>query len=178
VLNTLPAQFNRLQDIGFGQVATQEEGATLFLVAVGPDGQEGSPVSLSVSDLKNLSGLLERLRTAQIPSGLYRLYYKEPGLPPQLVLEFRKTGATIGDPVREPGRGTNPLDAQPPQPGAAQPAPPAGQQAPQGGTMGRFQAPDPQPAGGQVEAALIPAAQQSFTRAARLLRSWLRHSDT
>src|SRR6185295_3397666 len=99
----------------------QVEGAALYLVAVGPDGQEGSRVILPASDLKNLSGLLERLRKAQIPSGLYRLYYQEPGLPPQLVLEFRKTGNTIGDPVREPGRGTNPIEDLPP---AQQPAAP------------------------------------------------------
>src|SRR5205814_8055830 len=94
----------------------------VVLVAIGSAGQDGSGVSLPVSDLKNLSGLLKRLRTAQIPSALCRLYYQEPGLPSQLVLEFRKTGTTIGDPVREPGRGTNPIDQQPP---AQQPVAPA-----------------------------------------------------
>jgi hypothetical protein len=175
VTQTLQSQFNRLQDLGFGQLATQDEGATLFLVAVGPDGQEGAPVLLSVTDLKNISGLLERLRKAQIPSGLYRLYYKEPGLPPQLVLEFRKTGSTIGDPVREPGRGANPVENQP-QSQPAQPASPAGQQNPQG-AMGHFQLPDARPVEAASQTAIDPPAQPSFSRAARLVRSWLRRRD-
>jgi len=121
--------------------------------------------------LKNLSALLERLRKAQIPSGLYRLYYQEPGLPPQLVLEFRKTGTTIGDPVREPGRGTNPIEDLPP---VQQPAAPANPNTPNNG-MGQWQQPAaPQDAVAEIETAIAEAAQQSFRRAARLLRGWLR----
>jgi len=122
--------------------------------------------------------LLERLRKAQMPSALYRLYYQEPGLPPQLVLEFRKTGNTIGDPVREPGRGTNPIDQQPP---VQQPAAPAADPNAQNNTntqnnsMGQWQQPaQPQDAVAVMETAIAQAAQQSFSRAARLLRSWLR----
>ncbi|MBW8883495.1 MAG: hypothetical protein JF612_01690, partial [Planctomycetia bacterium] len=167
----LPQQIQRLQDVNFAQGIAEVEDAVLFLVAVGPDGTEGPPLMLAVSDLRNVSALLERLRKAQIPSGLYRLYYKEPGLPPQLVLEFRKTGNAIGDPVREPGRGTNPLDAQPAQPPAA---PPGGQQNPQDQNMGQLPTPNAHPRDAQVESTLVAAAQQSFTRAARLLRSWMR----
>src|SRR5262249_52084586 len=98
VIQPLVVQFVRLQDLNLSRDRSDVEGAVLFLVAVGPDGQEGTRIMLPVSDLKNLSGLLERLRKAQMPSALYRLYYQEPGLPPQLVMEFRKTGNTIGDP--------------------------------------------------------------------------------
>ncbi|HEY2892885.1 MAG TPA: hypothetical protein VGJ16_01685, partial [Pirellulales bacterium] len=150
------------------------EGAALFLVAVGPDGQEGTRIMLPVSDLKNLSGLLERLRKAQIPSALYRLYYQEPGLPPQLVIEFRKTGNTIGDPVREPGRGTNPIEQQQPAAPAADPGAQNNTNTPNN-SMGQWQPPaQPPEAIATIEMAIAQAAQQSFTRAARTLRSWLR----
>jgi hypothetical protein len=129
---------------------------------------------LPVSELKDLSALLERLRKAQMPSALYRLYYQEPGLPAQLVLEFRKTGNTIGDPVREPGRGTNPIQQQPP---AQQPVVPADPNAQnnsnnQNNAMGQWQQPTP-PAGAlaSIESAIAQAAQHSFTRSARLLRN-------
>jgi hypothetical protein len=175
VIQTLPVQFNRLQDLNLARDDSAVEGAALFLVAVGPDGQEGTRVPLPVSDLKNLSGLLERLRKAQIPSALYRLYYQEPGLPPQLVLEFRKTGNTIGDPVREPGRGTNPIDQPPPpQQPAADPNAQNNSNT-QNNSMGQWQQPaQPQDATIAIESAIAQAAQQSFSRTARLLRSWMR----
>lgn len=153
---------------------TQVEGPVLYLVAIGPDGKEGTRVMLPVSDLRDLSGLLERLKKAQIPSALYRLYYQEPGLPPQMVLEFRKTGNTIGDPVREPGRGTNPVDGPAEQsqqnPQNTLPARPT--QPSQG--MGKLQEPAPRFGQAQIEATLAQAAQGSFSRASRLVRSWLR----
>lgn len=117
---------------------------------------------LPVTELKNLSGLLERLKKAQIPSAMYRLYYQEPGLPPQQVLEFRKTGNTIGDPVREPGRGTNPVGDQPAaqQPRLLCDPNQLMQQRSQPG----------EPAIASIETAIAQATDQSFTRAARLLR--------
>jgi hypothetical protein len=121
--------------------------------------------------LKNLSALLERLRKAQIPNATYRLYYQEPGLPPQQVLEFRKTGNAIGDPVREPGRGTNPIENQP---NPAQPAAPAGDPNAVNPAMGQIQLPVPAADQYDLESAITQVAQQSFSRAARLLRSWLR----
>ena len=83
---------------------------------------------------------MERLKNPQIRSGLYRLYYQEPGLPPQKVLEVRKSGTEIGDPIREPGRGTNPTDEQMPAGGepANQPAP---ETQPGSGAMGAGAAP-------------------------------------
>lgn len=88
----------------------EEDTATrLYLVRILPNGQEGEQVKLSLGELRDLSGLLERLKTAPIPNGMYRIYYQEAGLPAQQLLEFRKAGGTIGDPVREPGRGSNRL---------------------------------------------------------------------
>ncbi len=101
------------------EIADQSEAevAILFLVRVMPDGSEGERVMLPLSNLQDIAGLLERLKKASIANGLYRIYYGEPGLPPQQLLEFRKTGDAIGDPVREPGRGSEPLpvDAGNPQ---------------------------------------------------------------
>jgi hypothetical protein len=163
---TLIVVLNRYPDLNLARAEAQTEGAILFLVAVGPDGEEGTRIALPVTELKNLSGLLERLKKAQIPNALYRLYYQEPGLPPQQVFEFRKTGNTIGDPVREPGRGANPVEEQPRQ----QPAAPASDP-----NQLMQQSPSPlAPPGGAMEAVIAQAAEQSFTRAARLLRSWQR----
>jgi hypothetical protein len=50
--------------------------------------------------------------------------HQEPGLPPRKVLEFRKTAEGIGDPVREPGRGSNPRDERPAPPPPAPAAKP------------------------------------------------------
>jgi hypothetical protein len=120
---------------------------------------------LPVSELRNLAALLERFKTAPVPSGLYRIYYQEPGLPPQQVLEFRKTGNTIGDPVREPGRGANPAADQP----AVQPegaAAPADAETPDANQGALLPTPRPaQPLAGDSEVT-------SYRRAARQLRRW------
>ncbi|MDX1948441.1 MAG: LamG-like jellyroll fold domain-containing protein [Pirellulaceae bacterium] len=168
-----PFTVNIYQNLALSGERNEQELAVLYLVRVAADGTETNRTLLPLSDLRDLAGLLEKLKKAQIPSGLYRIYHQEPGLPPRKVLEFRKTGGSIGDPVREPGRGTNPLDAQPapganptPAPGNADPAP-------------ANPAPPPNPEGGaavvpasleSVALALAEATDESFTRAARLLR--------
>lgn len=102
-------------DDSVGLQSTEEDAVTrLYLIYVLPNGEEGEQVNLSLSELRDLSGLLDRLKTAPIPNGLYRIYYQEAGLPTQQLLEFRKTGRTIGDPVREPGRGSNQLEVEQP----------------------------------------------------------------
>ena len=162
---SLPTQFNRLQDIGLGKPESRKTERRCSWLRLVPMAKKGRPSCSRSPICKNISGLLERLRKAQIPSGLYRLYYKEPGLPPQMVLEFRKTGNTIGDPVREPGRGTNPVESQPQRPTADRLS--AGRSAnPAATPMGRFQSPDPQSAESPAEAAITSAAQPSFSRAA------------
>jgi hypothetical protein len=51
------------------------------------------------------------------------MYLKEAGFPRRFLLEFSKWGDSIGDPVLEPGPGSNPIEEAPPDtPG--QPIPP------------------------------------------------------
>ena len=135
----------------------KEEEAVLYLVRVGADGEEGQRVRLPLDDLRDLARLLERLKTVPMPSGLYRIYHQEPGLPPRKVLEFRKAGAMIGDPVREPGRGANPIE----EPAKEKPAEPGAES--NGGAAN-----DAQQA--SLEAALREATAESFNRSARLRR--------
>jgi len=164
------SQINVYDDGLIGQAEDEEEVAKLYLVRVLPDGKEGEPIALPLAELRDLSQLLDRLKVAPIPSGLYRLYYQEPGLPPQQVLEFRKSGNVIGDPVRESGRGSNP-SAQPqnePQREAVNPS-------------GNGQAPIPS----QIDARVMPRrhsapvvasaidnGEWAFDRVARQLRNW------
>ena len=168
-ISSLPGQSNIYQQLTLGDEQTEQELAILYLVRVGPDGRESNRTLLPLSDLRDFSRLLERLRKAQIPSGLYRIYHQEPGLPPRKVLEFRKTGNTIGDPVREPGRGTNPVEEQPPA-GQPQPAPAPGNDAERPADNGQDGAAIQPAAAEQVALALAESTDDSFTRAARLRR--------
>lgn len=106
-----PGQVVIYDDSNALQADDEDMVTRLFLVRVLPNGEEGEQVNLSLSELRNLSDLLDRLKTAPIPNGLYRIYYQEAGLPSQKLLEFRKAGRMIGDPIREPGRGSNELEA-------------------------------------------------------------------
>jgi hypothetical protein len=96
----------------------------LFLVRLSVDGTESERVEIAIDELRDLAALLERLKNSAMPNGLYRIDYQDPGLPPQRVLEFRKAGEAIGDPVREPGIGSNPLEGAT---GKGEEAPPAGE---------------------------------------------------
>lgn len=160
----LPPQFILYDDFPLVEGEDEEVATKLFLVHVLPDGREGERVELALTELRDLSGLLKRLEAAPIPSGLYRLYYQEPGLPPQQVLEFRKTGDMIGDPVRQPGRGSRAEDS------------PADRQAPDQGDGAVKQRAD-----SDVDQAVATSGRDaeaenatvvSFTRVARQLRQW------
>src|SRR5262249_22751518 len=75
---TLPPQTTRVDQVQQFQTDRRQDVAVLYLVYVGPDGQEGQRVLLPLSDLRDIPGLLERLKDPKIRSGLYRLYYQEP----------------------------------------------------------------------------------------------------
>jgi len=67
---------------------------------VDPNNVEGEKKLLPKDALLSLSALFDRLREKGLPNGLYLLYYKEPGFPRRLVIEFYKWGDTFGLPVR------------------------------------------------------------------------------
>ncbi|QDU28464.1 Pentaxin family protein [Anatilimnocola aggregata] len=164
LIPSLPPQQVRYYSETFAADEAENELAILYLVRVGVDGQEESRTLLPLSDLRDLTGLLDRIRKASMRSGLYRIYHQEAGLPPRKVLEFRKTAEGIGDPVREPGRGANPLDENNKTPmDPAPPAPPAKPDAKQGAAQ-------EQPSPNSVQAALMEATDTSFGLAARLRR--------
>jgi len=95
-----------------------EEERLLYIVRVGPDGQEGTRHELPEDAMADTKALFERFRRKGLPNGLYRIYLKEVGFPRRLLMEFYKSGDTFGDPIREPGRGSNPVipDAAPESP--------------------------------------------------------------
>jgi len=82
---------------------------------VGPDGSEGERQSLPEDALSSLSALLEKLKGSAeegkegLPNGLYRIYLEEVGFPRRKVMEFYKSGDTLGEQVRPPGRGSMPI---------------------------------------------------------------------
>ncbi|NUQ62101.1 MAG: hypothetical protein HUU20_06415 [Pirellulales bacterium] len=91
-----------------------EKERVLFIVKVGPDGKEGEPHLLPDNALSNLSGLFDQLKQENLPNGLYRIYLKEAAFPRRKLVEFYKSGTSIGDPVREPGTGASPIDQEGP----------------------------------------------------------------
>ena len=109
-----PVQRTVTEDISRSQDRLEEQLRQVYLVRIvkaGPDKEETEEDKqlLPESVLRDLTELLENLRKKGLPNGLYRLYLKERGLPRRQVLEFYKWGDTIGDPVREEGRGSKPL---------------------------------------------------------------------
>jgi hypothetical protein len=106
-------QQTRYEEVSLVEERAESDQAVLVLIRVGVNGCEEARTILPVAELQDLSALLERIRRAPLRNGLYRLLHQEPGLPPRKVLEFRKTAEGIGDPVREPGRGSNPRDDRP-----------------------------------------------------------------
>lgn len=162
VISVPPPQTQYQLEILTGEEAENEQ-AILYLVRVGVDGEEESRTLLPLSALRDLTGLLDRIRKAPLRSGLYRIYHQEPGLPPRKVLEFRKTAEGIGDPVREPGRGANPLEQTPQNQAPQEKGAPAEPSAKQGAALDQV----PPTA---VRAALLEATEASFSLAARLRR--------
>jgi hypothetical protein len=89
----------------------------VYLVRVLPNGRESDPYLLPDDALSDLTRLFERFKEEGLPNGRYRIYLKEVGFPPRRVLEFSKSGASFGDPVREPGPRSNPLPRDESAPG-------------------------------------------------------------
>ena len=71
---------------------------------------------LPEEELENLPRLLDRLRRQRMPAGWYRLYLKEVGFPRRKLVEFYKSGGTIGEQETERLRGSKPsLENREPQ---------------------------------------------------------------
>jgi len=171
---TLPGQVVFYNESIGDEEFDEEAVARLYLLRILPGGEVGERAMLSLAELRDLSNLLERLKNSPIPNGSYRIEYQEPGLPAQVVLEFRKTGDVIGDPVRERGVGSNPAeegnlnDADEPSPavedGAAVPG--WGMETPgRGGREGIGR-------GGDEVRGDETVAWASWSRAARQVRKW------
>jgi hypothetical protein len=101
---------NRVESRPVQSEKIEEDARRLTLVKVDPDGQEEEPQPLPEDALQRLNDLFERFKKIGLPNGKYRIYLEEAGFPKRQLREFYKSGDTIGDPVREPGQGSNPLD--------------------------------------------------------------------
>jgi hypothetical protein len=100
----------RAEEIQTAVEVTSTATRELVIVKVGPLGEEGeSALAARRCALENLEGLFQRFVEEGLPNGRYRIYLREIGFPPRKLLEFYKSGRSIGDPVREPGPGSNPL---------------------------------------------------------------------
>jgi hypothetical protein len=99
----------RAEEIQTAVEVTSTATREMVIVKVGPLGEEGDPHLLPEDALEDLEGLFERFVEEGLPNGRYRIYLREIGFPPRKLLEFYKSGRSIGDPVREPGPGSNPL---------------------------------------------------------------------
>jgi hypothetical protein len=91
----------------------------VYLVRVLPNGRESDLLLLADDALNDVTELFEKFKEQGLPNGRYRIYLKETGLPPRRVIEFYKSGQAFGDPLHEPGPGSNPMPrgapALPPQ---------------------------------------------------------------
>jgi hypothetical protein len=108
------SQFESIRTQGETDVANVR---MVYLVRVLPNGRESDPYLLPDDALSDLTRLFERFKEEGLPNGRYRIYLKEVGFPPRRVLEFSKSGASFGDPVREPGPRSNPLPRDESAPG-------------------------------------------------------------
>jgi len=110
-----PQPPSRSEEIRVKREEVVEDERKIYLVKVGPDGSEGERTSLPEGALSNLSALLERFKGSAeegregLPNGLYRIYLEEVGFPRRKVMEFYKSGDTLGEQVRPPGRGSMPI---------------------------------------------------------------------
>ena len=99
----------RLEDLAAIAQTNVANVRLIYIVRVSAGGAESDPYLLPDDALNNLTALFEKFKTEGLPDGRYRIYLKEVGFPPRKVVEFYKSGDTFGDPIREPGRGSNPL---------------------------------------------------------------------
>ncbi len=110
----IPEAANRVEYAELRGEESVEEARILYIVKVGPNGEEGEPHRLPDDALADLAGLFAKFKQEGLPNGLYRIYLKEAGFPRRKLIEFYKSGKSIGDPVREPGPGANPLREEAP----------------------------------------------------------------
>jgi len=116
-----PLSRGRTTDLQVRAEEVVEEERKLYIVRVGADGEEVDKRFLPEGALSNLSALLERFKGSAeegregLPNGLYRIYLEEVGFPRRKVMEFYKSGDTLGEQVRPPGRGSMPILDQGPE---------------------------------------------------------------
>ena len=108
VRNT-PPQVAQSEDIRSRGEVTVDAARELLIVKVNPDGSDGPAHQLPPTALADLKLLFERLVQEGLPDGRYRIYLREAGFPMRMLIDFNKSGTSIGDPVREPGPGSNPI---------------------------------------------------------------------
>ncbi|HUT92787.1 MAG TPA: hypothetical protein VMY37_25055 [Thermoguttaceae bacterium] len=118
-LGSVPPQPpSRSEEIRVQREEIVEDERKIYIVKVGPDGSEGERQSLPGDALSSLSALLEKFKGSAeegkegLPNGLYRIYLEEVGFPRRKVMEFYKSGDTLGEQVRPPGRGSMPIPDQ------------------------------------------------------------------
>ncbi len=109
---TPPPVLSRHEEVPFrgGEVVQPER--RFFIVKIAPNGEEEDRTELLAEDLSNLSELLTRLKDEKLPNGRYRILLEEPGSPTRTLMDFIKSQDTIGRPVRESGRGSNPITGE------------------------------------------------------------------
>ncbi len=134
-------------------------------------------IELPADYLQDLDALFELIRQRNLPDGRYRLVIVDPPYPPRVVLEFEKAGEWIGEPVREPGRGSHPLEAGPSTGEPDQSAPTTGdppeEAAPSDGSDADASGDRPSATVGDgtpAARAAVPGAAWSFSKTARLAR--------
>jgi hypothetical protein len=107
--NSVTAVTTKFEEIQAPVETASEDVRVFYLVPVGSDGTEGAPAALAPDAVSDLAGLFNLFRKQGLPNGTYRVYMTEPGFPPRKLIEFHKSGNSFGDPVHEPGRGSNPI---------------------------------------------------------------------
>jgi hypothetical protein len=81
----------------------------LFKVdATGVEEKEGHP--LPDDAFERLNQLFKLFIDVGLPNGRWRIYLQDPDYPRRFLMEFSKWGDSIGEPVQEPGPGSNPRE--------------------------------------------------------------------
>jgi len=149
-INSVTALTTKFEESQAPVETAPEDARGFYLVRVESDGSEGEHVPLPDDALSNLGGLFQKFRKQGLPNGTYRVYMTEAGFQPRKLIEFYKSGNSFGDPVREPGRGSNPIS------GADQSAPiPSKQDTPK---VGATKQRNDHPETGRHAATVVPAA--------------------
>jgi hypothetical protein len=89
---------------------------TWYLVRVLSNGREVDRSPIPEEIASDPVKLFQSLREMGLPNGRYRIYLEEMGFPRRMVYEFYKSGNSFGDPVRERGPGSNPVQEGQPVP--------------------------------------------------------------